>query len=67
MFRVSASTSPPTTEDGHLTSWVSVRSCIIILDSVVATAEFDPLQGKKKTKNKHLIKTTCVPTTEGTN
>lgn len=50
----STSTSPPTTEDGHLPSLVSARSCIIILDTVVAAAGLDPLQKK----NQHLVKTT---------
>lgn len=54
MLRVSTSTSPPTTEDGHLPSLVSSWSCIIILDSVVAAVELDPLQKK----NQHLVKTT---------
>lgn len=50
----STSTSPPTTEDGHLPSLVSAWSCIIILDTVVAAAGLDPLQKK----NQHLVKTT---------
>lgn len=54
VLRASTSTSPPTTEDGHFPSLVSAWSCIIILDSVVAAAELDPL----RKKNQHLVKTT---------